>query len=155
VFFIATLVGCGGGSGASNVEIEGVWNVTLALGANSCPNDAKVLPTLEDVHTVVENVDQSGSGIVTLIDAQGQESITTDSPPREDSFIVTGVPQPLNPFVTGAECVETIVWSYFDISSDTTGVFTDNIGRNSIISCASPSGQVDCSVFYTGRGRKE
>lgn len=147
VFFIAS---CGGGGSKDSIDYSGIWDTSVKLSSNNCPNDVPILDTLTYVHTI--NLVAQGTELeqVSLVDNNQDEFVSQDSVPGKDSFIVTGSTHPLNPFVTGANCVETIIWSYFDIKQDGVEVFSTNVGRNSIISCDLPSGNVTCNVYYIG-----
>ena len=146
------ILGCGG-SGKGFVNFSGIWDVHVEFSANGCPSNFPILSTLDYAHSIDQDPGQSGFDALTLIDDLGDTFLSGDTQPGEDSFIVTGSSHPLNPFINGANCQETIVWSYFDIADDAAGVFSDNVGRNSLIDCTGPSGPISCNVFYLGVAR--
>lgn len=83
-----------------------------------------------------------------MTDDQGDTFTSGETRPGADSFIVTGHTHPLNPFINNFNCNETIVWSYFDIKEVGGRLRSNNVGRNSLIDCRSPSEEVHCNVYY-------
>ena len=141
--------GCGGSTG-DEIRISGVWDVTVSLSTNGCPSDAPIVTGLSYEHSVLFNSDLSQWNAVSVLDEHGDVFQSESATPTENSFIVTGVSHSLNPFINGASCRETIVWSYFNIAEGDGGAYSDNVGRNSLIDCTTLSGPISCNVYYSG-----
>lgn len=142
-------VGCGGSSGSA-ASLNGIWDVTVHLGANGCPNDVPILENLSYTHTITQSPNVGLPERVIIVDQDGATFDSNDTATL-NSFIATGAGHTLEPFITGANCIETIIWSYFEIRGNS---YSDNVGRNSIIECASRAGPISCNVYYLGTAVK-